>query len=195
MQRELERVITNELFCKECQHYLPRNAFHSRRSRKDCRMLTEETTWRLQSLLTIYDTSVSLITEIEENLLDISDKQVKEIQSTQVIASKEIDERSKLTNWKKIMIVLAKKAGNLAKNYYAKLNGIDKKHITNNIYPKESPTELHTKNRHHEYVSWFKYIYIKLGAKNTLWYLKVVWFSDRTRKTWFGISATCGYKW
>ena len=46
----------------------------------------------------------------------------------------------------------------------AKMCGIDKKHITNNIYPRESPTETHTKNKHHDYISWFDNITVKLGG-------------------------------
>ena len=58
------------------------------------------------------------------------------------------------------MIVLAMKAGGIAKNQCAKLCNIDKKHITNNIYPEESPVEPYSKNKHHEYISWFKAISI-----------------------------------
>ena len=83
----------------------------------------------------------------------------------QAVTSKDVDERSKLTNWEKLSIWLAMKAGNIAKNQCAKLNNIDKKHIANNIYPKESPTETKTKNKHHDYVSWFKTITVKLGGK------------------------------
>ena len=88
-------------------------------------------------MLTIYDSSVLLITEMDESLADI--KGVKEIQVTQEMTSKDLDQRSTLTNWEKFMIVLAMKAGGIAKNQYAKLCGIDKKPITNNIYPEHPP--------------------------------------------------------
>jgi hypothetical protein len=105
---------------------------------------------RLENLLAIYDASVLLISKMESNLAEIND--IKEIQAMQAVTSKDVDERSKLTNWEKLSIWLAVKAGDIAKNQCAKLNGIDKKHITNNIYPKESPTETKTRNKHHDYV-------------------------------------------
>jgi len=119
---------------------------------------------RLENLLAIYNASVLLISEMESNLAEIND--IKEIQAMQAMTSKDVDQRSKLTNWEKLNIWLAMKASGIAKNQCAKLNGIDKKHITNNIYPRESPTETHTKNKHHDYVSWFRCITVKLGGKD-----------------------------
>lgn len=72
--------------------------------------------------------------------------------------SKDLDQRNNLINWEKLMIVLDMKAVCIAKNQCAKLNGINKKHITNGIYPKESPVEPYGKNKHHAYISWFKAI-------------------------------------
>lgn len=115
---------------------------------------------RLDALITKYHNDVLLITEFEESLADIKENEIKEIQVTQAMTSKDIDQRSKLTNWEKLMIVLAMKAGGIAKNQCAKLNGIDKKHITNNIYPESSPVEPHGENKHHRYLSWFKAIRI-----------------------------------
>jgi len=121
---------------------------------------------RLNSLIAIYHSSILLISEMESNLVDIKTNSIKEMQAQQNIISKEIDERSKLTNWEKLMIILGMDLGGLAKNRCAKLNHIDKKHITNNIYPKISPTENHTENKHHQYLSWFKCITIKLDGKS-----------------------------
>jgi len=120
---------------------------------------------RLQLLITIYHASDLLRSEMESDLIDITENEIKELQATQSMTSKDIDKRNKLSNWNKSMIVLAMKAANIAKNQCAKLCGIDKKHITNNIYPKESPTETHTKNKHHDYISWFDNITIKIGGK------------------------------
>lgn len=142
-----EKQFTDEAACNEVMQGLPRK---------------QKT--RLENLLAIYDASVLLISEMESNLAEIND--IKEIQAMQAVTSKDVDERSKLTNWEKLSIWLAMKAGNIAKNQCAKLNGIDKKHITNNIYPKESPTETKTRNKHHDYVSWFKTITVKLGGKD-----------------------------
>ena len=108
--------------------------------------------------MTIYDSSVLLLTEMEESLTDIRD--IEEIQAVQEMTSKDLNQRSKLTNWEKLMIVLAMKAGSIAKNQCAKLCRIDKKHITNNIYPETSPVEPYGKNKHHDYISWFKAIKI-----------------------------------
>lgn len=118
---------------------------------------------RLFNLSAQYDAAVILIADMEEELAAIND--FKEIQAMQAVTSKDVDQRSKLTNWEKLSIWLAMKAGNIAKNQCAKLNGIDKKHITNNIYPKNSPTETKTRNKHHDYISWFKTITVKLGGK------------------------------
>ena len=120
---------------------------------------------RLQSLITIYHSNVLLISDMEESLADITENQIKEIQATQAVTSKQLDERNKLTNWEKLSIILAMKCAGIAKNQCAKINGIDKKHITNNILPRTSPTESQHTNKHHDYISWFKNITISLGGK------------------------------
>jgi len=136
---------------------------------------------RLNSLITIYHSSILLITEMESNLADITDHKIKEMQVTQNITSKEIDERNKLTNWEKMMIILGMDVGGLAKNYCAKLNGIDKKHITNNIYPQVAPTENKTENKHHMYKSWFKCITLKIGGKQHTFDISR-WFDEQVER-------------
>jgi len=115
---------------------------------------------RLHYIITKYNADVLLITEMQEAIFDTRPDDLKEIQVVQEMTSKDLDQRSKLTNWEKLMIVLAMKAGGIAKNQCAKLNDIDKKHITNNIYPEESPVEPYGTNKHHDYLSWFKAIKI-----------------------------------
>ena len=118
---------------------------------------------RMTDLITKYHANILLISETHSELANTTDENIKELQATQAMVSRDIDQRNKLSNWEKLMIVLAMKAEGIAKNQCAKLNGIDKKHITNNIYPEISPTETKTKNKHHEYISWFKCI--KIGDK------------------------------
>ena len=134
---------------------------------------------RLENLLAIYDASVLLISEMESNLAQIKD--IKEVQAMQAVTSKDIDERSKLTNWEKLTIWLAMKADGVAKNRCAKLNNIDKKHITNNIYPRISPTETKTVNKHHDYVSWFKTITILLDGKTHTFDI-ARWFDEQVER-------------
>jgi len=134
---------------------------------------------RLEVLSTIYHANILMITEMESNLIDIT--QIKELQAKQKIISRDIDERNKISSWEKLMIVLVMKAADIAKNQCARLTGIDKKHITNNIYPEQSPTETKTKNKHHDYISYFKQITIKLGGKDYTFDL-TRWFDEQVER-------------
>ena len=136
---------------------------------------------RLDELIAQYHACVLLISEMELELINTTDNEIKEMQATQAMTSRDIDERNKLSNWNKSMIVLAMKAANIAKNQCAKLCGIDKKHITNNIYPKESPTETRTKNRHHDYISWFDNITIELDGKSQTFNISR-WYDEQVER-------------
>ena len=118
-----EKQFANEKACNEVMQGLPRKQKA-----------------RLENLLAIYDASVLLISEMESKLAEIND--IKEIQVMQDVTSKDVDERSKLTNWEKLSIWLVMKVGDIAKNQCAKINGIDKKHITNNICPRNRRLKL-----------------------------------------------------
>lgn len=122
---------------------------------------------RLNSLIVKYNTDVLLITELESSLADITDQSIKEIQAKQIITSKEIDERNKLSTWEKITITLARLNGAISKNHCARLHGVDKKHLTNNIEPKSNPVSG-VPNKHHSILErlWFKTMRVQCAKCN-----------------------------
>ena len=112
---------------------------------------------RLDALYNIYNASNLLIAEMESSLVDITTNTIKEIQADQLITSREIDERNKLSTWEKLTITLARLNGKISKNFTARLHGVDKKHLSNNIEPVINPL-TGKKNKHHDIfeMPWFK---------------------------------------
>ena len=92
------------------------------------------------------------------DIIDSYDEtQMHEIQALQDITSKDLDERRTISTWERITIYFAVKLGAIAKNRAAKLNDINKKHITYNIMPNSNPS-TGSPNRHHGIMErlWFK---------------------------------------
>lgn len=113
---------------------------------------------QLTDILAAYHASVLLQSETELNIAEnYDDGTIREIEARQDHTSKNLDERIILSTWEKITIFFAMTAGKIAKGYCAKLNGIDKKHITNNIMPQANPV-TGTRNKIHDIMrmSWFK---------------------------------------
>jgi len=71
--------------------------------------------------------------------------------------SKQIDERSKITFLEKWNTIVAEIE--IGISAIAKKLGVNKKHLTNNVRPKENPV-TGNKNMHHNYISWFRAIQV-----------------------------------
>jgi len=108
----------------------------------------------LQELYTYYKASEKIIQDIEEGIGTTVDKleNLNEILSTQKFISKQIDERSKITFLEKWNSIIAQI--DIGISAIAKKLGVNKKHLTNNVRPKENPV-TGSKNMHHNYINWF----------------------------------------
>jgi hypothetical protein len=106
------------------------------------------------------------IQDIETGMGDVmvGINDLTEVLADQKHTSKQLDERNKITfieKWN--AIVLSKIAVNLSA--VAKRLNIDKKHMTNNIIPKENPV-TGSKNNHHQYANWFQCIQVETPEGN-----------------------------
>ena len=108
----------------------------------------------LKELYSYYKASEKIIQDIEEGIGTTHDKieSLKEILSTQKFISKQIDERSKITFLEKWNSIIAQI--DIGISAIAKKLGVNKKHLTNNVRPKENPV-TGSKNMHHNYINWF----------------------------------------
>jgi DNA-binding phage protein len=113
----------------------------------------------LEELYTYYHESKKVIQDIESGIGSTNDKidELNETLSTQKFISKQIDERSKITFLEKWNCIVANIE--IGVSAIAKKLGINKKHITNNIRPKENPV-TGNKNMHHDYIDWFRHIQV-----------------------------------
>jgi DNA-binding phage protein len=110
----------------------------------------------LEELYTYYRVCESTIQSIEEELSDHKMlESLKETLATQKFISKQIDERSKITFLEKWNSIVAEIE--IGISAIAKKLGVNKKHLTNNVRPKENPV-THSKNMHHYHIDWFKAI-------------------------------------
>lgn len=90
------------------------------------------------------------------NVMDKIDA-LEEILADQRHISKQIDERSKITFLEKWNTIVAEIE--IGISAIAKKLGVNKKHLTNNVRPKENPV-TGNKNMHHKYISWFRAIQV-----------------------------------
>lgn len=111
-----------------------------------------------KELYTYYDQCENSIESIEGGLSDHKMlESLEETLATQRFISKQIDERSKITFLEKWNSIVAEIE--IGISAIAKKLGVNKKHLTNNVRPKENPV-THSKNMHHFYIDWFKHIEI-----------------------------------
>lgn len=109
-----------------------------------------------EELYTYYKACENTIQSIEDGLSDhIQLESLKEILATQKFISKQIDERSKITFLEKWNTIIAEIE--IGISAIAKKLGVNKKHLTNNVRPKENPV-TGSKNMHHNYINWFTHI-------------------------------------
>ena len=112
----------------------------------------------LEELYTYYRACENTIQSIEEELSDHKKlESLKEFLSTQNSISKQIDERSKITFLEKWNTIVAEIE--IGISAIAKKLGVNKKHLTNNVRPKENPV-TGTKNMHHNYINWFTHLQV-----------------------------------
>ena len=113
----------------------------------------------LEELYNHYLSCDSLIEDIESGVGSTTDKieKLNETLSIQKFNSKQIDERSKITFLEKWNAIIAEIE--IGISAIAKKLGVNKKHLTNNVRPKENPV-TGAKNMHHNYIDWFKHISI-----------------------------------
>jgi hypothetical protein len=90
------------------------------------------------------------------NVMDKIDR-LEETLAEQRHISKQIDERSKITFLEKWNTIVAEIE--IGISAIAKKLGVNKKHLTNNVRPKENPV-TGNKNMHHNYISWFRAIQV-----------------------------------
>jgi len=111
-----------------------------------------------EELYTYYKNCENTIQSIEEELSDHKKlESLKEFLSTQKSISKQIDERSKITFLEKWNTIIAEIE--IGISAIAKKLGVNKKHLTNNVRPKENPV-TGSKNMHHNYINWFTHIQV-----------------------------------
>ena len=96
------------------------------------------------------------IQEGQGNVMDKIEK-LEEILANQRHINKQIDERSKITFLEKWNTIVAEIE--IGISAIAKKLGVNKKHLTNNVRPKENPV-TGNKNMHHKYISWFRAIQV-----------------------------------
>lgn len=112
----------------------------------------------LEELYTYYNQCNDTILSIESELSDQRMlESLQETLATQKFISKQIDERSKITFLEKWNTIVAEIE--IGISAIAKKLGVNKKHLTNNVRPKENPV-THTKNMHHKYINWFRAIVV-----------------------------------
>ena len=117
----------------------------------------------LQERYDYYLQSQDIIKGIEEELGDVISKtnDLKTILAEQRSISNLIDERRKISFVEKWNIILCDLCDSkLGISAIAKRLRIDKKHISNNIRPKENPV-TNIPNRHHEYINWFRAVQVE----------------------------------
>ena len=106
-----------------------------------------------------YKQCQKVINDIESGLGDTGVQTVKlnETLAEQKFISKQLDERNKITfleKWNAIICNIT-----LGVSAVAKKLGVNKKHLTNNVRPSQNPV-TESKNKHHEYINWFRAIKI-----------------------------------
>lgn len=114
----------------------------------------------LQALHKYYLDCSATIKLIESEIGITNDKidELNETLSTQKFASKQLDERNKITFLEKWNSIAANIT--LGISAIAKKLSVNKKHLTNNVRPTSNPV-TGNKNMHHEYIDWFKHIQIR----------------------------------
>ena len=113
----------------------------------------------LSELYTHYLSCEDVIKDIESGIGSTQNKidELNETLATQKFISKQIDERSKITFLEKWNTIIAEIE--IGISAIAKKLGVNKKHLTNNVRPKENPV-TGSKNMHHFYINWFKHLSI-----------------------------------
>lgn len=117
----------------------------------------------LQERYDAYRRSQQIIYDIEDSLKNKDEKEIelRNVFAEQKAISKQLDERNKITFVEKWNIILCESCKSiLGISAIAKRLGIDKKHISNNIKPKENPVTK-SPNLHHEYIDWFRAVRIR----------------------------------
>ena len=124
---------------------------------KELRSTAGKKTKDLEELYSYYKQCDSLIEDIESGIGSTVDKieKLNETLAIQKFNSKQIDERSKITFLEKWNSIVAEIE--IGISAIAKKLGVNKKHLTNNVRPKENPV-THSKNMHHYQIDWFKAI-------------------------------------
>jgi DNA-binding phage protein len=117
---------------------------------------------KLKDLAELYDhyqQCEHVIESIESGIGTTPDKieKLEETLAEQRYISKKIDERSKITFLEKWNTIIAEIE--IGISAIAKKLGVNKKHLTNNVRPKENPV-THNENKHHKYISWFRAIQV-----------------------------------
>lgn len=111
----------------------------------------------LQDLLEYYHQCEKTIQDIESGIGTTPDK-IEKLETTlaeQKHISKQIDERSKITFLEKWNTIVAEIE--IGISAIAKKIGVNKKHLTNNVRPKQNPV-TGNENMHHKYINWFRAI-------------------------------------
>lgn len=113
----------------------------------------------LETLHRYYHNCKDTIKIIEGGIGATTDKmdELNETLSEQKFASKQLDERNKITFLEKWNSIIANIE--IGISAIAKKLGVNKKHLTNNVRPTQNPV-TQTKNMHHEYIDWFKHIQV-----------------------------------
>lgn len=113
----------------------------------------------LEALHKYYLDCTATIKLIESEIGSTNDKidELNETLSNQKFASKQLDERNKITFLEKWNSIAANIQ--LGISAIAKKLSVNKKHLTNNVRPVSNPV-TGNKNMHHEYIDWFKHIQI-----------------------------------
>ena len=113
----------------------------------------------MKELYEYYKQCEDTIKSIESGIGTTPDKieKLEETLADQRHISKQIDERSKITFLEKWNTIIAEIE--IGISAIAKKLGVNKKHLTNNVRPKENPV-TGNKNMHHNYINWFRAIQV-----------------------------------
>ena len=113
----------------------------------------------LAELYDHYKQCENTIESIESGIGSTPDKieKLEETLANQRHISKQIDERSKITFLEKWNTIVAEIE--IGISAIAKKLGVNKKHLTNNVRPRENPV-TGVENKHHKYINWFRAIQV-----------------------------------
>ena len=131
-------------------------------NKKELEIEIKQNSKKAKELAELYDhykQCENTIESIESGIGSTPDKieKLEETLANQRHISKQIDERSKITFLEKWNTIVAEIE--IGISAIAKKLGVNKKHLTNNVRPRENPV-TGVENKHHKYINWFRAIQV-----------------------------------